>query len=97
MFVFESLIIYSWPILYLEEAIHWTIKMFKQSFLPIWSDFIFEIEMISFYPLGFIQSGISQGDFHSVEGHEGVVTVDSVNVADGDGREVNLEDNCYDS
>ena len=57
-----------------------------------WTVCFIEIEMIFFYPLGFIQSGISQGGFHVVEGHEGVVTVDSVNVADGDGREVNLED-----
>lgn len=44
------------------------------------------------YPLSFIQGGISQSSFHLVESHEGVVTVDSVNIADGDGREVNLEE-----
>ena len=42
------------------------------------------------YPLSFIQSRVRQSSFHVVEGDKGIVTIDSVNVADSDGREVNL-------
>ena len=53
------------------------------------------IIMRSRYLESLIQVRLCEGSLHVVEGHEGVVTVDSVDVADRDGREVDLNDDSH--